>query len=115
VDMFLLELPDWHATWVLSCKQTAAIMGFVNYHHRENCNWRLEVGFVLAPAKTPPEIVTKLNTEIRAAVKIAAVRQGIVQAGYEPTDMSPAEVEAFLHADAQRYAEAVKAAKIEPQ
>jgi [ribosomal protein S5]-alanine N-acetyltransferase len=50
VDMFLLDLPDWHATWVLSCKQTAAIMGFVNYHHRENCNWRLEVGFVLARA-----------------------------------------------------------------
>jgi tripartite-type tricarboxylate transporter receptor subunit TctC len=70
---------------------------------------------VLAPAKTPPEIITKLNTEIRAAVKIPAVRQGIVQAGYEPTDMSPAEVGAFLHADAQRYAEAVKAAKIEPQ
>lgn len=48
VDLFLLELPDWHATWVLSCKQTATIMGFVNYHHRENWNWRLEVGFVLA-------------------------------------------------------------------
>jgi len=50
MEMFLLELPDWHATWVISCKTAASVMGFVNYHHRENCNWRLEVGFVLARA-----------------------------------------------------------------
>jgi [ribosomal protein S5]-alanine N-acetyltransferase len=50
IEMFLVELPDWHSTWVLSCKQTASVMGFVNYHHRENCNWRLEVGFLLARA-----------------------------------------------------------------
>ncbi len=50
LDLFLVELPDWHATWVLSCKATARVIGFVNYHHRENCNWRLEVGFLLARA-----------------------------------------------------------------
>lgn len=69
----------------------------------------------LAPAKTPPDIIARLNTVIRAAVKIPAVSQGIEQAGYEPDDMSPAEFEAFLHVEAERYAEAVKAAKIEPQ
>jgi tripartite-type tricarboxylate transporter receptor subunit TctC len=69
----------------------------------------------LAPAKTPPDIIARLNAELVAAVKIPAVREGIEQAGYEPTDMSPAEFEAFLHAEAGRYEEAVKAAKIEPQ
>jgi tripartite-type tricarboxylate transporter receptor subunit TctC len=38
-----------------------------------------------------------------------------VKAGYEPSDMSPTEFAAFLHAEADRYAQAVKAAKIEPQ
>jgi [ribosomal protein S5]-alanine N-acetyltransferase len=50
LEMFLHELPDWHATWVLACKHTAKVMGFVNYHHRENWNRRLEVGFLLARA-----------------------------------------------------------------
>ena len=69
----------------------------------------------LAPAKTPPDIVARLNKEVRAAVKIPAVRQGIEQAGYAPTDMTPEEVGAFLRLEAQRYTDAVRAAKIEPQ
>jgi tripartite-type tricarboxylate transporter receptor subunit TctC len=69
----------------------------------------------LAPAKTPPDIVARLNAEVRAAVKMPTVRAAIVQAGYEPTDMAPGEFAAFLHAEAERYAQAVRAAKIEPQ
>ena len=69
----------------------------------------------LAPAKTSPEIVGRLNTAVREAVKLPNVQHGISAAGYEPTDMSPAEFEAFLHAEADRYAQAVRAAKIEPQ
>jgi tripartite-type tricarboxylate transporter receptor subunit TctC len=68
-----------------------------------------------APAKTPPDIVAKLNATIRAALKTPAFRQAIERAGYEPTDMSPDAFAAFLHAEAERYAEAVRAAKIEPQ
>jgi len=69
----------------------------------------------LAPAKTPPDIVAKLNAAIRAVLKEPAVGDAIVKAGYEPSDMSPAEFAVFLHAEADRYAQAVKAAKIEPQ
>ena len=69
----------------------------------------------LAPAKTPPEIIARLNKEVRAAVKVPKVRQLIEQAGYEPADMSPAEFAAFLHEEVERYAQAVRAAKIEPQ
>lgn len=69
----------------------------------------------LAPAKTPPDIVGKLNAAVRAALKVSAVRDAIVRAGYAPSDMSPAEFAAFLHAEAERYAQAVRAAKIEPQ
>jgi tripartite-type tricarboxylate transporter receptor subunit TctC len=69
----------------------------------------------LAPAKTPPDIVVKLNAAVRAALKEPALADAIIKAGYEPADMSPAEFAAFLHAEADRYAEAVKAAKIEPE
>jgi tripartite-type tricarboxylate transporter receptor subunit TctC len=48
-------------------------------------------------------------------LKDPAVGDAIVRAGYEPSDMSPAAFAAFLHAEADRYAQAVKAAKIEPQ
>jgi tripartite-type tricarboxylate transporter receptor subunit TctC len=68
-----------------------------------------------APAKTPPDIVAKLNATIRAALKTSPSREAIVRAGYEPTDMSPEAFAAFVHAEAERYAEAVRAAKIEPQ
>jgi tripartite-type tricarboxylate transporter receptor subunit TctC len=69
----------------------------------------------LAPAKTPPEIIARLNAEVRAAVKVPKVRKLIEQAGYEPTDMSPADFAAFLHEEVERYAQAVRAAKIKPQ
>jgi tripartite-type tricarboxylate transporter receptor subunit TctC len=68
-----------------------------------------------APGKTPPDVVAKLNIAIRAALKEPSFHDAILKAGYEPTDMSPAEFATFLHAEAERYAEAVKAAKIEPQ
>ena len=69
----------------------------------------------LAPAKTPPEIITRLNAAIRSGLKEPAYRDALVKAGYQPTDMSPEEFTAFLHAEEARYAEAVKAAKIEPE
>jgi tripartite-type tricarboxylate transporter receptor subunit TctC len=68
-----------------------------------------------APAKTPPEIVARLNAEIRTALKIPSFHDAIEKAGYEPSDMSPPEFATFLHTEVERYAEAVRAAKIEPQ
>ncbi len=48
MQVYLFKLPAWHATWSLVYKATGAVVGFVNYHHRENWNSRLEVGFMLA-------------------------------------------------------------------
>lgn len=48
MQMYLFPLPEWHATWVLVCRKSEAVMGLVNYHHREDWNRRLEVGFILA-------------------------------------------------------------------
>lgn len=69
----------------------------------------------LVPSRTKPEIVAKINQEVRQALKDPKVAQLVERAGYLPDDKSPAEVTAFLRAEQARYAEAVKAAKIEPQ
>lgn len=50
MEAYLFVLPDWHATWVMVERAKDAMIGFVNYHHRENVNRRLEIGFVLARA-----------------------------------------------------------------
>lgn len=69
----------------------------------------------LAPAKTAPDVVTRLNAAVRTILKQPDVHQAIVLVGYNPVDMSPSEFGDFLHAEAERYAQAVRAAKIEPQ
>jgi ribosomal-protein-alanine N-acetyltransferase len=44
---FLVPLLSWHATWIAIERATGAAIGFVNYHHRENWNRRLEIGFMV--------------------------------------------------------------------
>jgi tripartite-type tricarboxylate transporter receptor subunit TctC len=69
----------------------------------------------LAPTKTPPEIIARLNAAIRSGLKEPSFRDAMMKVGYQPTDMMPEEFGVFLHAEAARYAEAAKAAKIEPE
>jgi RimJ/RimL family protein N-acetyltransferase len=42
--------PAFHACWCLVRKSDDAILGMINYHHRESWNRRLELGWILAPA-----------------------------------------------------------------
>jgi tripartite-type tricarboxylate transporter receptor subunit TctC len=68
-----------------------------------------------APAKTPAHIVEYLNRQVRAAVKVPKLAEGMRMVGYEPQDRSVAEFTAFVKQSAADMAVAVKAAKIEPQ
>ena len=69
----------------------------------------------LAPAKTPPDVVNKLSAELVKTLDSPKVIDGIRRAGYEPFPKNPAEFGALLQENADQMAEAVKAAKIEPQ
>ena len=44
----------------------------------------------LAPAKTPPEIVAKLNAEIVKILAMPDVRKRLLEAGAEPVGNTPA-------------------------
>ncbi len=70
---------------------------------------------VFAPAKTPMAIVNKLQKAIHKALQEPKIHQNFVDNGYEPQGDTPAEWARIFRADVKRYAEIVKAAKIEAQ
>ncbi len=67
-----------------------------------------------APAKTPKEIVEKLNRELAAAVGSPAVREKLATLGVEAMPMSPAEFDAYVKGELSRYATFAKAAGLKP-
>jgi tripartite-type tricarboxylate transporter receptor subunit TctC len=52
-------------------------------------------GFV-APAKTPPEVLSKLNAAVVKVLNTAAVRDGMAAIGNEPRGTTPLELAAFI-------------------
>lgn len=48
IELWTIPLPEWHGTWTVRLAATDAIIGIVNFHHRETWNRRAEIGFVLA-------------------------------------------------------------------
>jgi tripartite-type tricarboxylate transporter receptor subunit TctC len=68
-----------------------------------------------APAKTPGEIISRLNAEIRKALQVSQVREFIIAGGYEPVGNSPSEFRQFVNSDIQRYTEIVRAANVGPE
>lgn len=71
-------------------------------------------GIFLAPAKTPPEIVEKLNRAIHAALLSSNVAPKMQRDGYIPDNRNVAETGAFFRKEVELMGEAVKAAGIEP-
>ena len=72
-------------------------------------------GMFYAPAKTPPEIVDKLNTAVRQALRAKVVAGVLQRSGYVPDERSPADTAALFRKDVIAAGEAVKAARIQPQ
>lgn len=70
------------------------------------------VGF-WAPAATPKNIITRLNTEIVKALKNPRVRDALLAQGADPVPMSPEQLDDFLKAEITKWATVLKAAKID--
>lgn len=68
-----------------------------------------------APAKTPPAILSRIHAEIVKALQVPSVREFYAKNGYEPVAQPPTEFRKTFIADIARYAEIVRAAKIEKQ
>jgi tripartite-type tricarboxylate transporter receptor subunit TctC len=70
---------------------------------------------VLAPAGTPQTIVDRLNTEINKIILSAEMKEFFLKEGAEPASMKPAEFEAFIAAEIERWKQVAKAADIKAE
>jgi tripartite-type tricarboxylate transporter receptor subunit TctC len=68
-----------------------------------------------APARTPKPVVEKLDGAIRAAVEDKTVEENLLKAGIEPLTSTPDELRAYVVSETKKWADIVKAAKIEPE
>ena len=69
----------------------------------------------MAPAKTPPEIIAKLNAEINKALADPALRAKIMSTGAEVRGSSVDQYAKFLKSESRRWGDAVKAADLKPE
>ena len=67
---------------------------------------------VLAAAGTPQPIVDRLNTEINKIVESPQMKEFFLREGAEPAPMKPAEFEAFIAAEIERWKKVAKASNI---
>ena len=72
-------------------------------------------GMFFAPKGTPNDVIDKLNAAIQAALKQPAVANVVQKSGYDPDGRSPEETAQFFKKEIEAMAEAVKAAKIQPE
>ncbi len=70
---------------------------------------------IMAPVGTPKAIVDKLNAEINKAINRPDVKAAWDKQGAVPLTMSPAEFDAYLRKDIEKWAKVVKAAGITAQ
>jgi len=67
---------------------------------------------LVAPAGTPPDIIARLNTAVRAALRSPEVIERYGAQGYEATGSTPQELEQHMTAEVERYAKAIAAAGV---
>ena len=63
---------------------------------------------ILAPAKTPPAVVDRLNAAIRKAVAMPAVQEKLKAQGYTILVDSPAEFTAYVKSETAKWGKVVK-------
>jgi tripartite-type tricarboxylate transporter receptor subunit TctC len=87
---------------------TAAQAGVAGY---QVASWNA----LAAPVGTPPEVLAALNRAVREAVASAAVQERLAPLGMRLGAGSPAELQALLASEIQRWGEVIRVAKIEPE
>jgi len=67
---------------------------------------------LFAPARVPPEILARLNTESAKALRLPATRERLQSVGLSPAPDTPEEFAQFTRNELDRWAKVVKAAHI---
>jgi tripartite-type tricarboxylate transporter receptor subunit TctC len=70
---------------------------------------------LFAPAKTPPEVIRKLNADVVAAVSDPTIRARLEQLGVTPIGSTPQQLAAHLKSEMDKWGPVIKAAGITGQ
>jgi len=70
---------------------------------------------MLAPAKTPAEIVAKVNGEVLRALQSVELKERLAKLGTEPMSMTPAESDAFIRREYEVLGKIMRDAGLTPQ
>ncbi|MEA3068345.1 MAG: hypothetical protein QOK41_1752, partial [Sphingomonadales bacterium] len=68
-----------------------------------------------APRGTPPEIVTRLNTEINKLLAQPDVKAKLLDAGADVTPRTVAQFATFMKAESDKYLQIIKQAGLKPE
>jgi tripartite-type tricarboxylate transporter receptor subunit TctC len=68
-----------------------------------------------APAKTPREIIARLNKEINKALQVPALRAKLTEAGLDPAGGTPEEFTKFLRSETERMRRIIQASGAKPE
>ena len=101
---------------VTTSKRVAALpnvptLGEAGFPDGESTFWLA----LLAPAKTPAEIVAKVNGEVNRALHSAEVKERLAKLGTDPMSMSPAESDAFIAREYHELGKIMRDAGLKPQ
>jgi tripartite-type tricarboxylate transporter receptor subunit TctC len=69
---------------------------------------------IFAPARTPPEIIAKLNAEMRTVLQVPETRERLLKQGLEPAWNTPEAFDAYIRSEIVRWAKVVKETGIKP-
>ena len=70
---------------------------------------------VWGPAGMQPDVVNKINADVRKALQDPAVKDRLMNLGNDPMDMSPQEFARFVRSEIDVYQKVIKDAGIKPQ
>lgn len=70
---------------------------------------------MVAPSKTPPAIINKLNAELRRSLALPEVRDKLAEQGIYAESSSAADFTKLIASDQKRWAAVIKAANIVPE
>jgi tripartite-type tricarboxylate transporter receptor subunit TctC len=69
---------------------------------------------IVAPAGTDPAILARVNAALSGVLRKPDVAERVAALGLEPVDAPPEALGRVIHADAERWAEVVRRARIQP-
>ena len=70
---------------------------------------------IVGPPKMPAAIATKLSAAVAEALKTPEMTKRLVELSAEPVGNTPAEMAAYMRADAERWRNVIKQASVKPE